>query len=147
MRKASRRRTEPTAGSLRELPPIDFSKYRATRNTYAARVAREGIEILHDGPTRESLAEIPETDFSAVRVRRNPYASRAEEAIAKMQIGKGRPRRGQELGATPARSIRLPEAVWNALEGEAKASGTTVHALLRRAVTAYLLGDRGGRGS
>lgn len=61
-----------------------------------------------------------------------------------MRRGKGRPPRGQELGPTPARSVRLPQPIWDALEAEAKAAGTTVHALLREAVARYLL-ERAGR--
>ncbi len=140
MRKAtSRRRREPTAASRRELPQIDFSKVRIRRNPYADRIAREGIRVIHDEPSRESLAEIPEADFSSVSARRNPYASRAAEAIARMHPGQGRPRRGHESGPTPTRSIRLPQSVWDALEEEARRRSTTVHALLRKAVTTYLL--------
>lgn len=135
----SRRRQEPTAASLRALPQIDFSSYRVRRNPYADRIVRDGIRVVHDEPSRESLAAMPEPDFSSVRARRNPYASRAAEALARMQVGQGRPRRGHESGPTPTRSIRLPRSVWDALEEEARLTNTTVHALLRKAVTAYLL--------
>ena len=134
----TRRRKEPTPASLRELPPIEFADYRIRRNPYAETIARMGIEVVHDEPSKESLAEIPEADFTLVRGRRNPYARRAAEALANMQYGKGRPRRGSEVGPTMARSIRLPQAVWDALEAEARRTGTSVHALLREAVTAYL---------
>lgn len=139
MRKVtSRRRKDPTAASLRDLPPIDFSSYQIRRNPYAEAIARTGVDIVHDEPSVESLAEIPEADFSSAKARRNPYASRAAEAVARMRYGKGRPRRGREVGPTPTRSIRLPEAVWAALEAKAHRTNTTVHALLRRAVIAYL---------
>jgi hypothetical protein len=141
----SRRRKEPAAESLREMPRIDFSRYRVRKNPYARRIAREGIELVHDEPSRESLAAIPEADLASARARPNPWASRAAEAVARMQRGKGRPPRGRELGPTPTRSIRLPQPIWDALEAEAKAAGTTVHALLREAVTTYLL-ERTGRG-
>ncbi len=134
----SKRRKQPGAASLLALPPIDFARYQVLRNPYAERVASTGIKIVHDDPSSESLAEIPEADLSAITPRRNPYAARAAEAVAKMQYGKGRPRRGREVGPTPARSIRLPQVVWDALEVEARRSGTTVHALLRQAVAAYL---------
>src|ERR1700690_3680804 len=75
----SRRSLNPSATSLRAMPEVDFRRYRIRRNPYAARIAREGIAILHDGPSEESLAEIPEADFRSARVRRNPYASRAAE--------------------------------------------------------------------
>ncbi|HEY4059080.1 MAG TPA: hypothetical protein VGM39_20835 [Kofleriaceae bacterium] len=73
--KSSSVELNPTAESLRELPEIDFSKYRIHRNPYAARIAREGFELVHDGPSAASLAEIPEVDWATVRVRRNPYAA------------------------------------------------------------------------
>jgi len=133
-----KRPDRPTAASLREMPEIDFSKYRVTRNPYASRIAREGAEVVHDGPTAASLRDIPELDFSVARVRRNPYASRAAESVAKLQYGRGRPRSGHEVGPTPARSLRLPQEAWDALEAEAHEKHTTVHALLRELVAAHL---------
>jgi hypothetical protein len=141
MKKASTRKkpsADPRAASLREMPEIDFSAFAIRRNPFAARIAREGIEVLHDSPSPRSVAAIPEIDLDRARVRRSPYASRAAEAVAKLQHGKGRPRRGGEVGPTPTRSIRLPEAVWDALEQAAVRRGTTVHALLREAVVRYL---------
>ena len=83
MKKAtSRRRKDPTVASLRELPLIDFDRYRLVRNPFARRIAREGIEIIHDQPSAASLAEMPEVDPYGARARRNPYASRAAEAVA-----------------------------------------------------------------
>jgi hypothetical protein len=128
----------PTAASLREMPEVDFSKHRGIRNPYASRIAREGAEVVHDGPTATSLRDIPEADFSVARVRRNPYAIRAAESVAKIQYGRGRPRSGHEVGPTPARSLRLPQEAWEALEAEALEKHTTVHALLRELVAAHL---------
>jgi hypothetical protein len=136
MKKVSTKSREPTAGSLREMPPIDFSRYRVRRNPYAVRIAREGAELVHDEPSPASLTEMPEADFS--RARRNPYANRAAEAIGLLHYGKGRPRTGREVGPTPAKSIRLPEPVWKALEAEARARNTTLHALLRELIAAYV---------
>jgi hypothetical protein len=138
MKKRSRK--EPSALSLREMPELDFSKYRVQRNQYAGRIAREGAEVVHDGPSAASLLDIPEADFSVARVRRNPYASRVAEAMGKLQYGRGRPHAGQEVGLTPARSLRLPQAAWRALEAEAREKRTTVHALLRELVAAHLAG-------
>lgn len=139
----------PGSGTLRELPEIDFRRYRVRRNPYAARIAREGVELVHEAPSSGSLAEMPEADFSRARVRRNPYASRAAEAVAALQYGRGRPRAGAEVGPTPARSLRLPESAWKALEAEARAKHTTVHALLRELVAVHLEAEdrrrRGGR--
>lgn len=120
------------------MPEIDFRHYHVRRNPYAAVIAREGITVIHDGPSARSLAEIPEVDFSRVRAHRSAYAARARRAVLQLQAGRGRPKRGQEVGPTPARSIRLPLTVWEALETAAREAGTTVHGLLRLAVTDLL---------
>ncbi|HEX2688244.1 MAG TPA: hypothetical protein VHN14_16555 [Kofleriaceae bacterium] len=129
---------DPSAASLREMPEIDFTRYRVRRNSYAAVIAREGVSVVHDGPSARSLAELPEVDFSRVAVRRNTDASRARRAVIQLKAGRGRPKRGQEIGPTPARSVRLPATVWEALDAAARDAGTTVHALLRLAVTHLL---------
>jgi hypothetical protein len=133
-----KRRLVPSAGSLRELPEVDFSKYRIRRNPYAARIVREGVKVLHDEPSAASLAEMPELDFPRARARPNKYASQAAKAASKIQYGKGRPRKGNEVGATPTRSLRLPATIWQALEQEAHESSTTVHALLRELVETHV---------
>jgi hypothetical protein len=120
------------------MPEIDFSLYRVRRNHYAARIAREGLEVKHGGPSKTSLVEMPEADFDRARARSNKYAEQAAEAASKIQYGKGRPRRGEEVGPTPARALRLPHAVWQALEREARDHSTTVHALLRELVVTHL---------
>src|SRR5262245_52460852 len=106
----------PSAASLRELPEVDFSRYRIRRNPYAARILREGVKVLHDEPSAESLSEMSELDFDRARARPNKYAIQAGKAASKIQYGKGRPRKGNEVGLTPARSLRLPESIWRALE-------------------------------
>ena len=138
MKKARSRPADPSAMSLREMPEIDFDRYRIRKNPYAAVIAREGISVVHDGPSARSLAEIPEVDFARVQAHRSAYAGRARRAVLQLRTGRGRPRRGQEVGPTPARSIRLPLTVWAALEAAAREAGTTVHGLLRLAVTHLL---------
>lgn len=139
MKKTTSRPREPSAASLRDMPESDFGRSRIRRNPYATRIAREGIQLGHDGPSHESLAELPEASFSvATRLRRNPYASRAAESTGKLQYGRGRPNAGNEVGPTTPRSLRLPEAVWARLEVEARTRNTTVHALLRELITIYL---------
>ena len=120
------------------MPEIDFSRYHIRKNPYAAVIAREGFSVVHDGPSARSLAELPEADFSHVRARRNVMADRASRALLQLKAGRGRPRRGQEIGPTPARSIRLPTTLWEALEAAARDANTTVHGLLRLAVTHLL---------
>jgi hypothetical protein len=129
---------EPTSASLRELPEVVFERFRVRRNPYAARIEREGVELVHDAPSDRSLSEIPEPDFAAARIRRNPYTSRAAEPLPVIQYGRGRPRLGAEIGPTPGRTLRLPESAWRALETEAKEKRTTVHALLRELVASHL---------
>jgi hypothetical protein len=89
-------------------------------------------------PSRTSLREIPEIDFAKVRVRRNPYAVRiAKEGIV-VQVGRGRPKKLQEVGGTRPRSVRFPDVVWKRIEARANAKGVTVHAALREAILAWL---------
>lgn len=140
MKKAtSRRAHEPSAASLRELPPVELTKYRIRRNPYAARIAREGMELVHHEPSRVSLAEMPEADFSVARVHRNTSRSRAAESATRIQYGRGRPPMEAEVGPTEVRSLRLPADMWRALEVEARERRTTVHAMLRELVASHIL--------
>ena len=135
MRKArTKRAREPSAQSLRELPEVDISSYRVRRNRFAARSAREGVVVAHEGPVRASLREIPEADFAKVRVRRNPYAHRIQKGGVVLQVGRGRPPRDAEVGPTVTKSVRLPPAVWAKLERQARLEGIALHALLRRVI-------------
>lgn len=134
----------PSAASLREMPEVTLESYRVRRNPYAKRIAREGIQVVHDGPSAASLAEIPEVDFKYATQRPNRYAARAAESAARIQYGRGRPPRGTEVGATATRSVRLPAAIWAALEAEAKQRSTTVHALLRELIAAFVTGRSNG---
>ncbi|MGH7286017.1 MAG: hypothetical protein ACRELY_31235, partial [Polyangiaceae bacterium] len=71
---------EPSKASLRDVPPVDFAKYKAgRRNPFAKRMKAEGWELEHDGPSAASLREMPEiVDWS--KARRNPYAKRLNAA-------------------------------------------------------------------
>lgn len=137
MKKArSRRGPAPTAASLRAIPEIDVARFEIRRNRFAARVQREGIELVHEGPSAASLAEILEVNL-ATAARRLP-ASRRLPAPVVVQIGKGRPRRGDEVGPTTVRSVRLPAAMWRSLEQTARRTKMTVHGVLRTAIVSYL---------
>lgn len=84
-------------------------------------------------PSKASLREIPEVDFDRAHVRRNPYAARvAAEGI--VHVGRGRPRKGTETGATVPRSVRFPVQLWKQLEAKAKAQGLSLHSALRAAI-------------
>ena len=126
------RAVEPTRASLRELPEVKIGDFVVHRNRFAARVARVGIRVRHDGPSQASLAEIPEVDLGAARRRRNPFAKWIDPSALQIRIGRGRPALGEEGGPTVSRSIRLPQALADALELLAKHEGITVHALMRR---------------
>jgi hypothetical protein len=92
----------------------------------------------HAEPSKASLKEMPEVDFKKARVRRNPYAARiAKEGIA-VQVGRGRPRKLEEVGGTSPRSVRFPDEVWELLEARAKKRGLTLHAALREAILAWI---------
>jgi hypothetical protein len=119
------------------MPEIDFTRARLRRNPYAAMIAADGVSLIHDEPSSRSLAEVPAVDFSRVKSRTNLYA----DELLRLRSGRGRPRKGQEIGPTPARSIRLPTSLWTALEDAARDTNTTVHALLRLAVADLLEND------
>lgn len=87
----------------------------------------------HRAPSRASLREIPEVDFKSAKVRRNPYADRIA-AEGGIQLGRGRPRKGEGSGPTIPRSIRFPAPVWRLLQARAKAEGISLHAALRAAI-------------
>ena len=125
---------EPKATSLRDMPKVDVRHYRVKRNRFAARIAREGVVVAHEGPSRASLEAIPEADFASARVRKNRYAARIRTVGIVLQVGRGRPRREDETGPTVTKSVRLPPAVWAKLEKRARSEGIAVHALLRRAL-------------
>lgn len=124
----------PSTQSLREMPEIEFSRFRVRKNRFAKRIAAQGIEVMHEGPSRSSLKAIPEADFSRQKVRRNPYAKRIAATGIVLQVGRGRPERGGEVGPTVTKSVRLPPALWVELEKRARAEGVAVHALIRHAI-------------
>lgn len=95
---------------------------------------RKANRKTHREPSRRSLREMPEVDFRKVRVKRNPYARRIAEEGLVVQVGRGRPRRVLEAGATIPRSVRFPERIWTLLEQRARAKGLTLHAALRKAI-------------
>jgi hypothetical protein len=96
------------------------------------------VSRRHQEPSRSSLREMPEIDFAKARVRQNPYAKRiATEGIV-LQVGRGRPKLGAEVGPTVPRSVRFPQKVWKRLEKRAKAEGIPLHAALRAAVLEWL---------
>lgn len=92
----------------------------------------------HQEPSKASLKEIPEVDFTKVRARPNPYAARIAKEGITVQVGRGRPRKLEEVGGTSPRSVRFPDDVWEKLERRAKKEGISLHAALRQAILAWL---------
>jgi hypothetical protein len=129
---------EPSAASLRAVPPVDFSRHRAGRkNPYAKRMKREGWELVHEEPSKASLRAIPELTEGA-KSQRNPYARRLRAQGIELQVGRHRPLQGKEVGPTVVKSVRLPPAVWARLEKQARTSGMALHALVRAALLEWL---------
>lgn len=89
-------------------------------------------------PSKASLKEIPEVDFAKAKVRRNPYAKRIAREGISIQIARGRPPKGEEIGPTVPRSIRFPASVWKQIEKRAAAEGISLHAALRAAVLEWM---------
>jgi hypothetical protein len=92
----------------------------------------------HSEPSAASLKAIPEVDFTRTRVRRNPYAARIAKEGITVQVGRGRPKKLEEVGGTSPRSVRFPDEVWRLLEARAKKRGLTLHAALREAILAWI---------
>jgi hypothetical protein len=138
MKKKTERSREPSAASLKEVPPVDFAGYRpGRRNPFAARVKAEGVEVVHEGPSRASLREIPEL-ASKTKGRANPYAQRLQTEGYELQVGRRRPAAGTEVGPTTVKSVRLPPALWARLEERATTEGIALHALIRTALVELL---------
>lgn len=62
-------------------------------------------------PSKASLKEMPEVNFSRGRVRRNHHAARIAREGIPAQVGRGRPKKRQEVGGTSPRSVRFPDEV------------------------------------
>jgi hypothetical protein len=92
----------------------------------------------HREPSKASLKEIPEVDFTRARVRPNPYAARIARDGITVQVGKGRPKKVEEVGGTSPRSVRFPDEVWKLIEVRAKKEGLTLHAALRKAILDWI---------
>jgi hypothetical protein len=139
--------SEPSAASMREMPEVDARG--AFRNPFARTLARTGIRFVGIAPTKRphtaddeepsavSLREIPEVDLS--RARRDPkrFAIPMAEQGITLQVGRGRPDAGKEVGPTSVRSVRFPASVWKEIERVAAQERISVHAALRMAVAAW----------
>jgi hypothetical protein len=95
-------------------------------------------KMSHREPSAASLKEIPEVDFTKARVRKNPYAARIAKEGITVQVGKGRPKKLEEVGGTSPRSVRFPDEVWKLIEARAKKKGLSLHAALRKAILDWI---------
>jgi len=86
-------------------------------------------------PSKESLKAMPVVDFEPSRFYANRFAGRMEPMT--VRVGKGRPRKGTEVGESTTRSIRFPEKEWARLEKCAKEAGLSLHAALRTAIASW----------
>ena len=100
--------------------------------------ASKDLNATHAEPSKRSLEEMPEVDFTKARVRRNHHAARVAKDGITVQVGRGRPKKLDEVGGTSPRSVRFPEAVWKRIEARAKKKGITLHAALREAILAWV---------
>ena len=94
----------------------------------------------HAEPSKASLKEMPEVDFSKARVRKNHRAARIAKEGITVQVGRGRPKKLDEVGGTSPRSVRFPDEVWKIIEARAKKKGISLHAALREAILAWVEG-------
>ena len=65
-------------------------------------------------------------------------AEGTRNALDFMDAVRGRPRAGEAAGGSKARSLRLPDKAWAALEAEAQKRSLTVHKLLRMIIAEHL---------
>lgn len=102
---------------------------RSVRNPFYERVRRTGIRLVI------SAEPLPH----GKRKPSNPYLERIEKAGGVvLRVGRGRPRKGQEVGPTVPKSVRLPAGVWRRLDAQAAREGLTRHAAMRQAVLIWL---------
>jgi len=63
----NRQHADPTRGSLKEIPEIDFGKARVRSNSYAARIAKEGLVVQVGRGRPKKLLEVGGTRPRSVR--------------------------------------------------------------------------------
>ena len=91
-----------------------------------------------DEPSTASLREMPEANFSMQKWERRPRIA-ARLAAEGMAVPRGgRPRRGQDLGPSLTRSVRVPNALWDQLERRARSKKLTVNAAFRLALAEWV---------
>lgn len=110
----SKKRAEPSAKSLREIPEHDFSKAaRSERGHHYKKIAADG-----------------------------GYWAGPEGNLRWYPVGKGgRPKKDSGVEPSSPHSIRLPDSLWTQLGKVAKKLGVKRHALLRKIILDALAED------
>lgn len=93
--------------------PVDFTRFGPVRRNAFAGAGERG------GPSLLALWEMPQLAPGVVLLRR------------------GHPGRGKSR-PTVARSVRLPAAVWRAIDAKARAKQLNVHQVMRAALLSWL---------
>jgi hypothetical protein len=69
----------------------------------------------------------------------NPYYDLIEQdGGVRLRARHGRPRRGEQAGATVVKSVRLPPEIWQRVEAQAEREGLTRHGAIRQAILIWL---------
>jgi hypothetical protein len=92
----------------------------------------------HDEPSVESLREMPEADFAKERWERRPDIAARVAAEGITFPGRGRPKKGKEVGPSVMKTVRFPKVFWQQLEKQAKSRNLTVHAAIRVALAEWV---------
>ncbi|MGC4001175.1 MAG: hypothetical protein QM767_28425 [Anaeromyxobacter sp.] len=91
-----------------------------------------------DRPSAASLKEMPEADFSKQKWERRPQIAARIAAEGMTLPGRGRPRKGQEVGPSVMKTVRFPKTFWDQLEKRARSRNLTVHAAIRLALAEWV---------
>ena len=94
-------------------------------------------------PSAASVREMREADFSKQKWERRPWIAARTAAEGMTFPGRGRPRKGQEVGPSVMKAVRVQKAFWDQLEKRAKSRKLTVHAAIRVALAEWV--GRAGR--
>jgi predicted transcriptional regulator len=97
---------------------------------------KKATKAKHVEPSAASLREIPELGPDSVHLGRGAEGLRLARGLA--AVTRGRPKAGTRPAGSSARTVRLPDAEWEALDELAAARKTTPHAAMREAIVQWL---------
>jgi hypothetical protein len=84
---------------------------------------KKASKVKHREPSAASLREIPELSPDSIELGRGAEGLRLARGLA--AVARGRPRAGTKPAGSSARTVRLPDAEWEALDELARVRGTT----------------------